>query len=205
MRVSLFRLLVIALALLTVAGCASTSLSNAWRDPAYQGRTFKRLLVVGISAESGVRRTFEDEFSRSLRESGVDAVPSYILLPRDGKVEDAELRAAVAKSGADGVLMTRLVRLDRRTQVSPGYVSVLPAYGYYGSFYPYYGASFAYYGPPMVTQYDVAVLETNLWNAREEHLVWSAMTETVSPDNVRKATTDLAKVVIESLRAEKLI
>jgi hypothetical protein len=57
----------------------------------------------------------------------------------------------------------------------------------------------------MVTQYDVAVLETNLWNAREEHLVWSAMTETVSPDNVRKATTDLAKVVIESLRAEKLI
>jgi hypothetical protein len=190
---------------LTVAGCASTRVTNAWRDPGYAGPAFTRLLVLGVGHEGGIRRTFEEEFSRKLAAAGVHAVPGYQLIARDGKVPDDELRSAVVKAGVDGVLITRLVRVDVRTRYVPGHVMVMPAYGYHDSFYGYYGASWAYVWPPTVEQYEVVTLETNLWDARSERLVWSAMTESFAPTDIRRATGEFAGVVIGALREQSLI
>lgn len=205
MPVQLLRTLSALACAAVLAACASTTLTNAWRDPAFQGEPLRKLLVLGVSDQPGVRRSFEDEFAKALVASGVDAVASHTLVPRDGRLPEAVLRDAVARSGADGVLITRLVKVDRRTSVSPGYVTAMPAYGYYSSFYGYYGSAYVYASPPVVTQYDVVVLETNLWQATRENLVWSAMTETVDPSNVRAATADYSKVVIEALKEAGLI
>ncbi len=189
-----------------LSACASTTLTNAWRDPAYKGGGFKRLLVVGATESSTNRRIFEGEFSRALKAVGVEAVASYTVIPQDGKIDKAVLKAAVHKQGLDGVVITRLVRIDKQTVYTPGYAGGVPAVGYRNSLYGYYDVARSPYGIPAASrEYESAVLETSLWNAADETLVWTATTTTFAPLDVKSATDDFAKVMIEELRARKLL
>jgi hypothetical protein len=182
--------------LLVGAGCASTTLTSVWRDPSYKGAPLRRVLVMGISEETGIRRIFEDEFSAKLRSVGVEAVPSYTLIPRDGPAERAVLDAAIEKAGAQGVLITRLLRIERRTNYAPGYVWGVPAVGYYRNFHGYYSSAWVHYAPPQAYDYDIVALETNLWSPRQGELIWSGITESFAPSNVRQSTREFADVII---------
>ena len=201
--------------ILFLAACATTSLVGSWRDPEYSGPGFKKLLVVGITKESRLRRTFEDIFAGQLRARGVQAVPSYTLIPKDGQVDESELAAAVKKSGSDGVITTRLVQVDTKTGVSPGYTTYFGApvypYAYYpapvpgATLYGYYTNTFAVYQPPTSYTYEEATLETNLFDAKSSKLVWAGTTVTFETKATTTASADLAKVIIESLAKDKLI
>lgn len=192
--------------LLLGAGCASTTLTSVWRDPSYSGGPFRTVLVMGISKEAGIRRIFEDEFSAKLRSVGVTAIPSYTLISQDGEAARAELDAAIAKAGAQGVLVTRLLRIERRTDYAPGYSRAVPAVGYYRNFHGYYASSWAplAYSPQRI-DYDIVALETNLWRPQGGELVWSGTTESFAPSDVRQATQEFADVIIKALREQKLI
>lgn len=198
------RLLLAAL-LLVGAGCASTTLTSVWRDPTYSGGPLRSVLVMGINEETGIRRIFEDEFSAKLRSVGVIALPSYTIIPQDGPVEPAVLDAAIAKAGAQGVLVTRLLRIERRTNYGPGYIRAVPAVGYYRNFHGYYSSAWARYSPPQPYEYDIVALETNLWSPKQGELVWSGITESFAPSNVRQATREFADVIIKALREQRLI
>jgi hypothetical protein len=106
------RLASLATAMLFV-GCASTSIVDSWSDPSYQGGPFKRIMVLGVTKNAIARRTFEDIFASKLRATGIEAMPGYQYLPQDGPVDESELNAAVRASGADGLLLVRLLRVDR--------------------------------------------------------------------------------------------
>lgn len=197
-----------ALALL-VAACASTRITAAWIDPAYQGPPFRRILVVGVTPESAVRRVFEDEFVRALQGAGVEGVASYALLPEDGPAALERLKDAVEHERADAVLVTRVVGVDRRTEYTPGYVTAAPGIAWSHSLYGYYGSAWAFYEPPVVREYDVVTLESNLWEARnprdDGHLVWSVSTEMFAPEDTRKETKELATILIRELRQQGLL
>ena len=191
--------------LMLVAGCASTTLTSVWRDPSYSGRPMRSVLVVGISKEAGIRRIFEDEFSAKLRAVGVTATPSYTLIPQDGPVDGVVLDGAIARSGAQGTLVTRLLNVERRTDYAPGYVRAVPAVGYYRNFHGYYSSTWGPYAAPQQFSYDIVALETNLWSAPGGELVWSGTTESFAPSNVRQATQEFSDVIIKALRDQKLI
>ena len=196
----------LALVMLNAASCASTSLTSAWKDPAYNGGGFRRLLVVGVTESPTNRRVFEDEFSRALRAAGVDAIASYTVIAQDGRIDEAVLKNTVRKQGLDGVVMTRLVRMDKQSVYTPGYAWSVPAVGYRDSLYGYYNTAWSPYAlPTEAREYKSAVLETTLWNAADDKLVWTATTSTFAPESVQSATVDYAKVVIAELRARKLL
>jgi hypothetical protein len=198
--------LLLAFFVLLGGGCASTTLTNVWRDPSYSGAAFGNVLVMGVSEETGVRRIFEDEFAAKLRSVGVVALPSYTFIPQDGPADRATLDAAVTKAGAQGVLVTRLLKVEHRTAYSPGSVRAVPAVGYYRNFHGYYSSTWVRYAPPPQRYgYEIVVLETNLWRAEKGDLVWSGMTESFAPSDVRRATREFADVIIKALREQKLI
>jgi hypothetical protein len=190
------------LGLLALAGCASTSLTNQWRSPSYSGPPIKKVLVVGVTKQPGPRRVFEDEFSAALKAAGVNAVPSYTLIREDGQADETALEQAVKQAGADGVLVTRLVRVEQKTQISPGYYRPAPAVGFYGW---YSSAWVGYYEPPTVYQYEVVTAETSLYGLQADELIWSGTTETFSPQDVRKETQGFAKIIIDALTKQGII
>jgi len=197
--------LLLAASILAAGGCASTQLTNVWRDPSYRGDALKTILVMGVSQETGLRRIFEDEFAAKLTSVGVHAVASYLLIPQDGPADRATLDAAIAKAGADGVLITRLLRVERHSQYAPGSVIAVPAVGYRRNFHGYYSSTWIQYAQPQRFDYDIVVLETNLWQPKKDELVWSGTTESFAPSDVRKATQEFADVIIRALREQKLI
>ena len=201
MNVSAARFMAPTAALL-LAACASTSLVNQWKSPEFSGPPMRKVLVVSVTQQTTVRRVFEDEFAKQLRAAGVEAVPSYTIIPEDGKAEQAVLEKAVQDLGADGVLVTRLMKSEQKTQVSPAYYHPMPGMG----FYPWYSAAWVgYYEPPMVYQYDVVTVETSLYSPPQSRLVWSGITETFSPRDVKSETQGFAKVIIGALREHGIL
>lgn len=209
------RMMLAAACLALLAACATTSLTSTWRDPGFAGGNLSKLLVVGITRDATIRRTFEDIFSAQLKSRGVQAIPSYTLIPQDGQVDEATLKAAVKKSGADAVITTRVVGIDQRTATSPGYAYYgAPVYPYpYAvgvpppgmAFYGYYANTWSYYQPPTTYSYEEATLETSLFDATSGKLVWVATTRTFETQAAAKASSELAKIIIDELTKEKLI
>ena len=132
------RSLIVFAALALLAGCQTTSIQSAWFDSSYKGGPFRKIVVIASDGTTADSRVFEDIMVQKLQAAGVNAVPGYTTVPADARRAEAPFSAAVAATGADGVIIIRLIRVDTKTQVStmmmPGPM-VGPWGGYYGGFY----------------------------------------------------------------------
>src|SRR5262252_916875 len=110
---------VLGAALSLLAGCATSRMVTQQANPDYVGKPFKSVMVVAVTADELVRRTFEDRMVALLGQRGLKGIPAYSVIG-SRKVEEAELRRAVAASGVEAVLITRVTRVDRSTGTLPG-------------------------------------------------------------------------------------
>jgi hypothetical protein len=165
---------------------------------------FKKILIIAVSKQPGIRRTFEDEFVAELKAAGVDAAPSYHYIP-DGQADETRLLEAVKEVGADAAIITRLVRVEKKTEVIPGFYRPAPAVTF--GFYPGYSAAWlGYYDPPTIYERDVYISETNFYDLRKNQLVWSATAQTVDPsDEINKEIKRYVDTVIEALKDKNLL
>jgi hypothetical protein len=53
---------------------------------------------------------------------------------------------------------------------------------------------------PQVTQYQVAVVETTLFDVRTKRLVWSGTSETFNPTSVQKDAPGFANLIVGALQ-----
>ena len=201
---SLVRSLFVLCFVSLLAACQTTSIQSAWYDTSYRGGPFKKVVVIASDGTTADSRVFEDIFVAKLNAAGVTAVPGYSTVPPDARRAEAPFAAAVAATGADGVILVRLLRVDTKTQVStmmmPG-----PMIGPWGGFYGpgFYGGGF--YAVPEVNQYEVASVETNVYYVPTHALVWAATTQTVNPTTVTQEAPNYADIIIAQLRARNLL
>src|SRR5882672_8684799 len=118
-------------ALALLASCTTSQLVSQQTNPDYVGKSFKSVMVVAVTADDLVRRTFEDRMVALLAKRGTKGIPAYAAVGSRGQVEEAELRQAVARSGAEGVLVTRVTRVDRSSGTVSG-ATVMVGVGFYG-------------------------------------------------------------------------
>jgi hypothetical protein len=147
--------------------------------------SFQRIMVIGVTDQTAIRRNFEDEFVAERKAAGIDALRGYQFFPESGKVAEARLKEAVQRSRADGMIITRLTRVDQRREITPGFYDP-PAVGIYGWY------SSAWYGglytPPRVYSYPVFYSETTLHDVAKDEIVWSGTIRTIDPENVNDAS-----------------
>jgi hypothetical protein len=186
------------------SGCASSKIVNQWANPEYGSPRFKKILVIGVSKQPSVRRAFEDEFVNKLKTTGVDAEPSYRYIPEDGQVDESRVQQSVKQASADAVIITRLVRVEKKTEVSPGFYQPAPAFTF--GFYPGYSAAWlGYYEPPLVYQYDVYISETSLYDTAKNQLVWSGTVQTTNPGDLNREIKGYVDTVIDGLKKKNLL
>ena len=197
------RSLFLTFALLTlVAGCQTTSIQSAWYDTNFRGGPMGKIVVVGSVDNVADGRVFEDIFAARLRAAGVEGIAGYTVIGDEARVAEAPFGAAVAKTGAQGLLLVRLLRVDTRTQVSTTMVPGGMGWGWGGGWGgPGWGSPF---GPTMVpvqqiSQYDLATVESKLFDVQTKQLVWAATTTTFNPTSVARETPGFADVIIGQL------
>ena len=73
-------------------------------------------------------------------------------------------------------------------------------YGYYNSFHGYYSHVYNYVQVPgYTTQHLIVRLETNLYEAADRSLLWSAQSQTVDPESLEKLIAELTKEITSGL------
>lgn len=191
------------IATVALAGCATKRIVSDWTNTGYNSPSFKKIMVIGVSQQTAIRRNFEDRLAAELRKAGVDAVPSYRHIPETGKVSQERLLATVEKTQADAAIITRLVRAEERIDASPGYHTAFPAIGLYGLYSSAWYAGF--YTPGWIRQYPVFFSETTLYDVLKDEVVWTATIRTIDPDNIDEATENYVETVAEALKQKNLL
>jgi hypothetical protein len=184
-------------------GCASVTLQKSWKDPAVSSKQYRKLLVVGVADKPQMRQVFEEVFSDEIGKKGISGIPSYTLTRGDGKPTREAIVAAVKKSGADGVITTRLVNITENDQVRSGFVmtdrGLTDVYGIPVSY-----AVFVHQ-PVEVTMSTRMAMESNLFDAGTGLVVWSGTSSAMDPEGIITVSRAVADIVIKSMTKDGLL
>jgi len=179
-----------------LAGCATSTLISQQSNPDYVGKSFKSVMVVAVTADDLLRRTYEDRMVALLGKRGRKGIPSYAVVGSRGQVEEADLRQAIAKSGAEGVLLTRVTRVDRSSGTVPG-ATVAVGVGFYG----YYSTVWqtVEVAPEKITGPSWTYSETRLFDAKTGALAWTGTVETRENDDLGAALTQYIDLIFDTM------
>jgi len=197
------------LGMLTLSGCAASRLVTSWRDDSFKSGQIKRPMVLAVSEKQIIRARLEDEFVINLRGMGIEAIQSYKYLPDLKGVKADTVKAKLLEIGRDSVLVTRLVDTKKESVYMPGTTTYTSAYNSssYHNFNGYYSNSMVATTTPGYTiDYKVYTLESNLYAAQNDKLVWSAVTSTNTDDtdSVDSTLKNLAEIISKDLKNKHL-
>lgn len=175
---------------------AETVLTDVWKDKDQHG-PLKKIAVFWISLVPQNRLFTENEFVRQLKNRGITAMPAYVVIPPDKLVERDAAMAKIRELGVDAVLIVRPT--DKMTAQSP-----IPRPGPAGTsrlseYYQYV------YDAPVREESDLAYLETNLFEVRNERRIWSARSVTKVAMIDQKALSDFISLMIDRLASDGML
>jgi len=194
--------LLISVAIL-LAACVTTQVNSVWKDPSYQARP-ARVMVIGVAKKPLKRRLFEDEFVAQLKARGTEAIASYTVLSDKKQDDQAEISAKVKELAADTVLITRLVSKKTVQTFVPGTIYYPPPY--YGTWPDYYGYGHRYmYSPGYIAEDEYAIFETNLYETRNDKLIWAASSESVIGEKDQELIKSYVGIMINTMAGHGLL
>ena len=190
-----------SLLVLLLSACATTQVTGVWKDPSYQAHP-EKIMVIGMAKNPLNRRLFEDEFVLQLEAKGSKAIASYTVLTDKQQEDQAAIAEKVVESGADTVLITRLVSKKTVQVYMPGSMYFPPAF--YDTWPDYYGYGYRhiYSSPGYLSEDEYAVIETNLYKADDDKLIWAASSETglleSDHDLIKPYVSVMVKTMVEN-------
>jgi hypothetical protein len=206
----------LALTVLLIAACSSTTMSGSWSDPAFTKKV-QKIYIIGMTEKDTTRRIFEDTLGRQLAGKGVKTVSSYIDLPNSKAPDREAIKLRMTAEGCDSVLLTKLVDTRTETVTTPGrasgYSSTYSSRPYYGNRNNYYNNWNSYYDrradviymTPTSTEFVIATIESVMYDLETEEMIWSGQLETVIEGNLEKMVQDFADIVIKDLTEKGII
>ncbi|MDR1284326.1 MAG: hypothetical protein LBK99_26465 [Opitutaceae bacterium] len=189
---------------LLLSGCSSTKVEKIWNDPEVSQFRFKKILVVCTIADPSRRRQAEDTVRNAVR--SVEVVTGYSVLADVNELKDvAGLDDVARKAGVDGIVIMRPVADRTELGYTPG--SVYP--GAYASLRDYWSPAYAlmplYAENGLEYTNRTILIETNIYAAATDKLLWSGTTETVNPSSVGNLVKETVDALGAVLREQKLI
>lgn len=202
-------ILILAIAaVFTSVHAKSSKFVFMWTNPSYSGAHFKNILVLGINGKVENRAEFEDQLSAAITRPGIQAIPSYSLLPRPDStpIDMNQLRDVVRGQNIDAIVASRLVKVQKTVTYIPGQAYV--PYPYYNTFYGYYGAIYpVVYSPDYLRVDKTAQIETNFYSTAKPdgELIWTGTSDTINPRSPLKAIDAVSKIIVQELEKQKII
>jgi len=180
----------VALSCKTVTSVTPTTAPNSGKPLAY-------LAVLGVAKRPQVRSVFEDSVVKAFEEKSVHAITSLALMNDPGPYSETQIHEAIATEGVDGVMVTRLVKVETKVEVTQGSGS-----GAYGGFYPTYAEAMSDVREFVTENF---FLETKVYRIDTKELLWSANSETIAPPDTETAIQSYATAMVQSIIDAKLV
>jgi hypothetical protein len=180
--------------------CTTTTVMNVWKDKDYQGKP-DNIIVIMVTKSPVTRELVEGMFVAGLDARGNNAVASYRIIPIDQLTDRDIVESKIRGTGADAVLVSRLVDQKTMKTYDPGVIYAIPDF-----YYDWWG----YYDYVMVTpgytdETQVLIAETNMYDIKTEKLIWSARSETEVTEGDQQLIKTFVEVMIHRLASNRLI
>ena len=197
----------LVLAAFGLAACASRNqVVSEWKDPAYAARSGQKVVVMAVAENEINGRIWESEMSKQLAARGFTVVAGSAIMGTTGtRPDSAAVAQKVADAGADMVMVTRVMAIDKETNYVPGTTYVTPgAYwnGYYGLFTHAYSAMET---PGYIEQNTVVRLETTIFDVATGKLVWGGVSESFNPSSTASLAQNVSEKIVHRLERSGLI
>lgn len=129
---------------------------------------------------------------------------------RDGGSNSEVLLQKIQADGYDAILTAAIVDEQTETRYVPGNRTMyapMPRFGWYGSFSGYYSHfhPMMFNDPGYYREDKVYFLETNLYDAATDRLLWSAQYQKVNPSNLEHASKRFSELAINTMHEQNLI
>jgi hypothetical protein len=162
-------------------------------------KRFQKILFVALLKDDYTRRVAEDKLVEQVRPRGV---ASYTYLPNyTANADTAMLSRRLQEDGFDGVVIMRLITMNKNSANSPGNNS-----NYYNSWYGYYSSTFPLYNVPgNYSANDLYNIQTNVYSLKDNKLVWTGVTTTVNISDKKTMMDKVIATVKQSMRDQGLI
>jgi hypothetical protein len=204
----LFLFAVLALAALPLV--AGTKIVHRWVLTGEPIPKLHKILVIAILENYLIRQEFEDEMEKLLAKSGVEGVKSHMVLPSREEVSEAEIRKWILDGDFDGALVIHPVAAHTETEevvtsaIATTYYA--PPAPYY-NFYPYMHMAWGQVYPisSYTKEHTIVSAEFNLYNTKNEKLIWNGETETRYTKDFGKLGKEYAKTIVKQLKKDKVI
>ncbi len=194
-----------------ISGCSSTKLVQEYKNPETINFEANKVLVVGISADKELRRTYEKKMVDALEKEGVIGVKSIDFFEKsftDNKKSIQQLNTIenqLLKAGFDAILFTKITGKESR-------VTVVNSYQNFSNNYPtfedyYYGNQHLYFKEKQ-ERYQVYTTETSLYcicPGKERDLLWSGEIELVDGNRVNRNINSYITVLFKNLEENNLL
>jgi hypothetical protein len=185
-----------ALVAIGLSGCASTSVTQLWRDPAYRSHPGQRVFVVAAIPGSANPAQFESALARELNAKGFQATTRSSVFP-GGHLARIQVQEYVKSNSIDLLIMERLTtEAAAPTSVT---TTVVQSNGWYGA----YGGVAA--SSTVVSQGTDVIAKIEVYDVRTEPdaLVWSGESNAI---DIQGAPQSLAAVLTSELvKAQVLV
>jgi len=185
------------------AACAPVKPLSTWKDEAYTGPLGKTL-VIAVARQEYIRKQFENVLVDQLRTKGVEAIPSYEVLPAPSTRLDREaVIAKVNEIGVQNVLLARSIDKKEIVNHQWGGPFFAPTAVYSDGWYSCYEGFLVY---PQI-EYDTTyfTVAVNLFAIGNKKPVWSYLNQVRVGDARQKAINQFVPVVMQELVTAGLV
>ena len=189
---------------------SSTTITGTWEKENVE-KEFSHVLVAALTSNVGAKSTIEEHLGSVLQEKGLESSTSIDLLPPrfiDDENQKQKILNTIKDDGIDAILTVSLIDSDTETRYVPGSTTYAPypAFRYYGNFWGYYSHwSPRLYSPGYYSEDKVYYIETNLYDAQTEELIWSAQSQTYNPENLERFSGDFSREIVERLVEDNIL
>lgn len=200
-------LVAMVLLMFILESCATTKFKGSWMDETIPSEdlVFDKILVLGLSIEPSVRRTFEFSLRQELINHGVDAISTLEVVGHNQEISRDTFEALFGDRDIDAVIVSRLVGVETDYRYETNYVYAVP-HSYYNGFWGYYNTSYGnVYSQGYLTSEEWVIIETNLYETKTGKLVWSGTSETAEQSTAMDVIESLNKALIKELASKGLI
>lgn len=207
-------IIIIMTAVCFVACSPATQITGSWKNNDAQATAteIQTILVTALTPRVNARQNVENDLARALEQKGYRTIKSMEVLPptftNGDKPDKEELLSRIENTGADAILTVALIDEETESRYVPGNAGYapMPRFGYYGTFWGYYNTWYpTLYSPGYYEDDKVYYIETNLYDADTEELLWSAQSETYNPTSLPDFASDFAEVVVARMEKEDLL
>jgi hypothetical protein len=161
-------------------------------------------MIIAISKKQTNKNILENEFVRQIKMLGTDAVASYTILTNDKDSNKEVIAAKMKEVGADAVLITRLA--SKKTLYTHISTNEFSPPDYYSTWDDYYGYGYQIVNSPdYIEENEYAIMETNLYDAGHNKLVWSASSETEIYASAPKSIKSYVNAIVKQMVKQNLL